>query len=121
MIDTRVDKPLPHSDDTERALLGSVLLDPTVLSTILDKIAVLDFFQLQNRKVFAAISSLYNDQKPIDTVSVMDALGRDLEAAGGASYLSSLPDGLPAPRVKNVLHYIQNIQRDAKLRNMIHA
>jgi hypothetical protein len=115
-----VDKPLPHSDDAERALLGSALLDNAVLSAIIDKIAAVDFFQIHNRKIFAAMSSLHKAGKPIDYVTLMDALGRDLEAAGGPAYLGSLPSGLQGPRANLVLHYVEMIQRDAKLRTLIH-
>jgi hypothetical protein len=121
MSDTKVAKPLPHSVEAEHALLGSVLLDNAVLSAIFDKIAVLDFFLLQHRKIFTAMRALHDAQKPIDTVALMDALGDDLEAAGGAAYLSALPDGLQAQRIASVLHYVDIIKKHSVRRALIHS
>ena len=66
------------------------------------------------------MQSLTGTGRPIDTVSLMDALTQsgDLDAAGGLSYISQLADGLP--RLTNVEHYAKIVRLKAKQRELIH-
>ena len=124
MTDTRIDKPLPplpHSDEAEQGLLGSILLENGVLSTVIDRIEAFDFFQMFNRKIFGAMVKLHKADKVIDYISLSEGLGHDLEAAGGIAYLTSLPNGLQGPRAKAVLHYVEIIKKHATRRNLIHS
>lgn len=103
----------------ERYLLGSILLEPAVLSTIVARITPAHFLLFQHKRIFSAMLDLYDAGKTIDTATLMDALpGENLEAAGGAAYLSALPDGLMGPRPKAVLNYIDIIRRHAALREI---
>src|SRR6202030_184920 len=72
--------------------------------------------QLPNRKLFQCMLQLSEKRTPIDTVTLVDLLGTDVEAA----YVSALPDGLPHPRVNGVNHYVAIVKRDAARRRMIH-
>ncbi len=63
---------------------------------------------------FAAIAD-----SPIDAGSVGDALGDDLEAAGGLGYISSLIDGNPRPTVRFAERKGGEISAKASLRRLI--
>lgn len=117
---TTIDKPVPHSDEAERGIFGSVLLDNTVLPAISDKLAIVDFFQLSNRRIYAAMLRLYKAGTAIDTVTLMDELRSELEASGGPAYLSSLAEGLQAPRANAVLCHVEIIRKHAIRRQLIH-
>src|SRR6185437_11864079 len=79
-----------------------------------------DFFLPQSRKIYSRMTELFSSGKPIDLVTLSDFLESrgELEAAGGAAYLSQLCDGLP--RATNVKHYADIVCQKAKQRAVIH-
>ncbi|HYA89302.1 MAG TPA: replicative DNA helicase [archaeon] len=117
--DTSLERPLPHNLEAERSILGAIILDNHALNTAVEKLRSEDFFLEQHRRIFERMIQLGEKQQGIDTVTLMDDLGRrgELEAAGGVAYLSQLADGLP--RVTNVEHYARIVKEKAVLRNLI--
>jgi hypothetical protein len=114
-------RPLPHSLNAERAILGAILLDNRALQVASEELQTEDFFLPQHRVIFPAMAAIEQSGVVIDTVLLMNHLekaGR-LEEAGGAPYLSQLPDGLPC--VSNVRHYARIVRKKAQLRTAIHA
>ncbi|MFZ1971616.1 MAG: DnaB-like helicase C-terminal domain-containing protein [Candidatus Acidiferrales bacterium] len=112
-------KPLPHSLEAERSLLGAALLDNSALLKMLPVLQDSDFFLAQNRVIYCGMRVLAAESKPIDTTLLMDHLATTgkLEAAGGVAYLAQLADGLP--RVTNVEHYASIVKARAKSRELI--
>ncbi len=88
----------PHDIEAELAVLGAVLLDPEVFTTVRTIIAPDAFYSPQNQKVFAAISDLNANGRTFDIVILTDFLRSkgDLDAVGGASYIASLTDYVPS-------------------------
>ena len=78
-----------------------------------------DFFGDANRLIFEAMTGLSERSEAIDTVTLREELVRRdvLEHAGGAAYISSLIDGLPA--AANVQQYARIIKDKAILRDAI--
>lgn len=115
-----LEKPLPNSIEAERCVLGAILLDNDKLAVVVDNLAPEDFFFVHHQRLFKEMLTLFDDRKPIDTLTLTDSLHRkgELEAAGGASYLSSLIDGVP--RISNVGHYAQIVREKALLRGLVH-
>lgn len=113
-------KTLPTNLDAERAVLGAVLLDNSVLSRIAEKLLPSDFFLSQHSRIFLAMMALSELQSPIDLVTLSEKLHADkaLETAGGAPYLASLADGMP--RVSNVGHYAAIVKDKSRARYLIH-
>ena len=50
-----LEKPLPSSDDSERVILGAILLDNAVIAQAVEHLKPEDFYSPFNRRVFAAI------------------------------------------------------------------
>jgi replicative DNA helicase len=119
--DTTLERPLPQNLEAERSILGAILLDNHALNTAVEKVRSEDFFLPQHRRIFERMIQLGEKQQAIDTVTLMEDLGRqgELEAAGGVAYLSQLADGLP--RATNVEHYARIVKEKAVLRNLIHS
>jgi hypothetical protein len=114
------DVPLPHNVEAERSILGAFLLDNHALDSAVDEsLRIEDFFLPQHRKIFEHMARLSEKQQGIDMVTLMEELDLsgpgELEAAGGAGYLSQLADGLP--RITNVPHYVR-IVKDAAMRRL---
>jgi hypothetical protein len=116
-----IERPLPSNLEAERAVLGAIVLDNAALSRAVEKLDTGDFFLPQNRHIFASMVSLAQRGQPIDAISLMDDLqGRnELESAGGAAYLSQLPDGLP--RAANVEHHAGIVSEKSELRRLAYA
>src|ERR1700758_1721526 len=121
MADATLERPLPQNTDAERSVLGAILLDNHALNAAIEKLKPEDFFSDQHRRIFNYMILLGEAQQPIDLVTLSDQLRRkgELEAAGGAAYLSQLVDGVP--RVSNLEHYARIIKEKALLRSLIHA
>ena len=119
--DTTLERPLPHNLEAERSILGAILLDNHALNAAIEKLRTDDFFLDQHRRIFERMIQLGEKQQAIDLVTLSEDLGRrgELEAAGGAAYLSQLSDG--QPRVTNVDHYARIVKEKAVLRNLIHS
>lgn len=113
------ERPLPYSSSAERSVLGAVLLDNSKLAIAREKLLISDFFLDQHRRVFERMAGLADAQQPIDLVTLSESLERcgQLEAAGGAAYLSELMDGLP--RATNVGEYARIVKEKAVLRQFI--
>src|SRR6266576_5750667 len=89
--------PLPHNLDAEKSVLGAVLLDNSALARATKTLRPEDFFLDQHRRVFAQMVALAENRQPIELVTLTEELNKrgELEAAGGAAYISALPDGMP--------------------------
>ncbi|HYN22258.1 MAG TPA: replicative DNA helicase [Thermoanaerobaculia bacterium] len=88
---------LPHSEESERAVLGAVLLQPELIDKVAARLQVSDFYLEPHRLLFAAMSRLHRAGTPIDLRTLQAELEQrqTFEAAGGLSYLATLDLDLP--------------------------
>ena len=109
----------PHNEDAERSVLGSLLLDPQGISKIADFLDETDFYRYPHRLIYRAIENLAARNQPIDLLLIVDELVRseNLDAVGGAAYLSLL--GNDVPTSFNVRYYAEIVKRNAVLREVI--
>lgn len=82
----------PQAIDVEEAVLGALLVEPEVVSGVLDDLDSECFYKESNRKVFEAISSLAAEHSPIDIYTVSQQMQKSgtLESAGGVYFLTQL-------------------------------
>lgn len=109
----------PQNIEAEESLLSSLLIDNTTLIEILDVISPADFYKTSHQKIFSAVTDLFSRGEPVDLVTLTDRLKvkGDLEAVGGASYLSRLLE--TAPFAVNAPHYARIVHEKAVLRRLI--
>ena len=119
MSDRHPDTILPQNLEAERSVLGAILLENRAINQAQEILAETDFFRDAHRRIFRAMGGLSERAAVIDLVTVKDELARQgaLEAAGGASYLSSLVDGVP--RSANIEHYARIVKEKSILRSLI--
>jgi replicative DNA helicase len=86
-VDTR---PLPHSIEAERAILGAAIVNPDAICKVLPTLRDAHFFLRQNQIIYRTMEILSAAGKPLDLVVLVDALetSGQLESAGGAAYVS---------------------------------
>lgn len=115
---------LPHSQDAERALLGSMLLDeaavPDAMSVLRD-IGARAFFFEKNATLYQHILELYDQRKPLDGIVIKDELVRRgvFEQLGGYEFLSDLVGAVPS--ALRVRQYAEIVRDKFLLRDLIRA
>ena len=111
----------PHNLDAEQSLLGSLLIDRDAIIRVAAFVKPEDFYAPANGTVYRAVLDLYNRREPTDVVTLTDELGRrdQLEAVGGATYLSALVSAVPT--AVHVEYYGRIVERTATLRRLIDA
>jgi replicative DNA helicase len=117
--DVTLEKALPNSIESERAVLGAIILDHKAIFPATEVLTVDDFYLEGHREIFRAMLALAEEETPIDLITLREELrrrGKD-EAAGGAVYIASLTDGLP--RGLNVGHYAKTVREKATARQLI--
>ena len=110
---------LPHNEDAERSVLGSMLLDVGALDAMLEQLKPEDFYQAAHASIFDAMRKIRQDGDSVDVVTLANALERSgkLESAGGAVYLTELMSFVPT--AANVQHYERIVEEHSIQRALI--
>lgn len=108
--------PQLHDIEAEKALIGAVLLQPSVISEI--EVKTGDFYSDKHRLIWGAITDIAADQQLPDIVSVTGRLGADrLTKIGGEGYLIELTAG--CPNSTNYQEYANQVTRIARKRDAL--
>ena len=114
-------KLLPHSVEAERYVLGACLKSKDVFAKALETLEGEDFYKNSSKKIFAAMSNLFESSEEIDILTLSERLRKDgdLEVVGGMDFLDHLDD--LAPTSGALTHHV-NIVRDKRvLRDLINS
>lgn len=116
------DRDAPHSIEAEKALLGSMILEPKIIT---DVISVLqggtDFYREAHGHIFTVLLEIYDRKDAGDLVQTVTLL-RDrgvLDLIGGEDYLVELANSVPT--AVNAPHFAKIVAEKAKLRRLIDA
>src|SRR3569833_1097280 len=111
----------PQSLESERGLLGSLLLKPDVIHDDSDTIRADSFYAEKHRLIFEAMRELSDRGEPIDILSLSERLqGKGvLERCGGRAYIAALANSPPTPG--NFHHYADLVARKHIMRSLIDA
>lgn len=109
----------PHSEEAERGVLSSVLVDEKSIDRIIHLLNGDDFYYPANRVVWNNIVTLVNDNKPVDIITLSSRLKETemLQKAGGIEYISALVGIMP--NAANIVYYANIVKDKALLRNLI--
>ncbi|MCL6450497.1 MAG: replicative DNA helicase [Acetobacteraceae bacterium] len=118
-MSTLVERLPPQSLEAEQSVLGAMLLEKEAVIKAADLVGPDDFYREAHRVIFRAIASLVDRGEAADLVTVTEELRRlgQLEAVGGASYLTSLANAVPT--AANVEHYARIVGEKSVLRRLI--
>lgn len=114
----------PQNIEAEQSVLGAVLIENDAmdkLTGILEQSGG-DFYRDAHKKIFKAMRFLKDkEQKPIDLVTLLDALKNtgELESVGGVSYLTTLVESTPT--AANIVYYAKIVREKALLRKLINS
>lgn len=109
----------PQNLEAEQAVLGALMLEPEVGSSVFEILQPEDFYRDNHRLIFSALRDLFERGDPVDLVSVAEALrqaGR-LEQVGGIATVSEIARSVPS--AVNVDFYAQLVAEKSMLRQLI--
>ena len=91
-IDTSLGHLPPQSLETERLVLGALMIDKDAFTVVSEILRPETFYEPRNQMVYAAIQNLSIHQHPVDMITVTEQLKRDgtLEEVGGQLYVFEL-------------------------------
>lgn len=116
----------PHSVDAEQSVLGGLLLsglsaENRAWDQIVDRLRESDFYKHEHRLIFRAMTRLVELNKPLDQLTVAEALrdANELDQVGGEVYLYELANNTPS--AANITAYADIVRERAVLRQLISA
>src|SRR5207237_115608 len=117
--DSFLEKPLPSSPDTEKAILGAVILDNTLIAQAIEMLKPTDFYVPSHRRIFTAMIALFERGSEINPILIAEELRREnsLDASGGVLFLTNLTYGLP--HVTSIAQYAKVIRGKSLLRKLV--
>ncbi|ALL02209.1 Replicative DNA helicase [Streptococcus anginosus] len=112
-------KVLPHNIASERAVLGSILINPDKIVTVSEYLKSDDFYSPANRILFKIMQGLFERGEAIDTLTIKSALevNGNLEKIGGIPYLAEIVNAVPTS--SHAEHYAKIVAKKSQLRSII--
>jgi len=110
---------LPYLLEAEQYVLASILIDQKAISEVLSVLNPKDFYRDEHRYIFEAMKMLYQENIPIDVITVFEKLKemKQAEFAGGLSYLTSLFGSIP--NSLNAWYYAKIVREKSLLRQAV--
>ncbi|MGE5479577.1 MAG: replicative DNA helicase [Chloroflexota bacterium] len=112
----------PNSLETERAVLGCMLLDRQSGARAAEILQGAEcFYSETHKQIYTCIKDMYDRNVPVDTITLRDELQKkgQLEAVGGTYYLAELSRSTPT--AANAEHYATIILEKYLKRALIQA
>jgi replicative DNA helicase len=108
----------PHSVEAEQSVLGGLLLEASALDKISDLMTDEDFYRQEHRLIFSQIVRLSELAKPVDVITVAEALeiAGELDKVGGLPYLGSLAQNVPS--AANIRRYGEIVRERSIMRKL---
>ena len=103
----------PHSEEAEKSVLGSMLIDPDAIVTVTGMLRPEDFYTGIHELIYDAMMLLYEERKPIDIVTLTAQIKKqELLGKVNQAYLIELlnlliiESNLNYPKYRNNLIYL---------------
>jgi len=117
--DAILEKALPSSPETEKAILGAIILDNTVVAQAIEMLKPSDFYVPSHRRIFTAMIALFERGSEINPILIAEELRKDnsLDSSGGVLFLTNLTYGLP--HVTSIAQYAKVVRGKSLLRQLV--
>ena len=116
-----LDRLPPQSIEAEKAVIGSVLLDPFVCDDVALLVRPQDFYGHAHQILFRHLLAMHEAGRRVDITLLVERLKQsgDYEAVGEAVYLADIAQSVPT--AANASYYANIVRDKATLRALIHA
>lgn len=110
---------LPNNLEAEQSVLGACFLSKYALQKAGENLIQESFYNDKNGKIFAALTTMMEENTPIDITTVTSYLKKknQLTEVGGVEYLTEIINYVPT--ASNVDYYIKTVEESALLRRLI--
>src|SRR5881409_1514566 len=117
--DSILDRPLPSTPDTEKAILGAIILDNSLIAQAVELLKPSDFYVPSHRRIFTAMIALFERGSEINPILIAEELRREnaLDSSGGVLFLTNLTYGLP--HVTSIVHFAKVVRGKSLLRQLV--
>ncbi|HSU24486.1 MAG TPA: replicative DNA helicase [Pyrinomonadaceae bacterium] len=114
-----LERPLPSSEESERAILGAILLDNSLISQAVEHLKAEDFYGPLHRRIFNAMVSLFEASRNIDPILISEELKKDgpVDSIGGVAAITNLTFGLP--HFTDLHDYIKVVKDKSMMRSLV--
>lgn len=110
---------LPHSNEAEQSVIGSMLMDKEAIIAASEIVIAEDFYQRQYGVMFEAMVELFNENKPVDLITLQNRL-KEKDVPPEVSSLEVVRDIITmVPTSANVRSYANIVHEKAVLRRLI--
>lgn len=111
----------PHSDDAEKSVVGSIILNKDALFEVMEILKAEDFYNQMHQEIFRTVQELARRSEAVDILTVSEELKRrnTLEMVGGRAYIALLSTLVPS--TSNASQYAKIVSEKAVLRRLINA
>ncbi len=110
---------MPNNLEAEESVLGACFLSKYALQKASENLTPDSFYNERNGKIFQTMTTLMEDNTPIDVTTVTSYLKKknELTEVGGVEYLTEVLNFVPT--ASNIDYYIQTVEEAAILRRLI--
>lgn len=111
---------LPYSLEAEQAVLGGILIDPTILPKVIEKLKPESFYRPQHQELFSIMMRMFTNAKTEDIITVINesvTMGIFETSAMAKTYLSGIMESVPS--TANIESYCDIIKEKAQIRSLI--
>ncbi len=114
-----LEKPLPSSAESERVILGAILLDNQLITQAIEQLSPEDFYSPLHRRIYKAMTALFERSERIDPILIGEELKKDgsIDSIGGVASITNLTYGLP--HFSDILDYAKVVKDKSIIRNLI--
>ena len=110
---------LPHSNEAEQSVIGSMLMDKEAIIAASEVVIADEFYQRQYGVMFEAMVELFNEGKPVDLVTLQNRL-QEKDVPPELSSLEVIREIITTvPTSANVRSYANIVHEKAVLRRLI--
>jgi replicative DNA helicase len=116
-----VDRQPPYAPEAEISVLGGMLIDGDAVAKALEIVDDTMFYREANRRIFRAMSRLFQRGQVIDPITLGEELKKtdELDAVGGMTYVGELLDAVPT--AANIEYHARIVRERSLLRRLIEA
>jgi replicative DNA helicase len=109
----------PQAIELEEAVLGAIMLERDALTEVMDILSPDSFYKDENQEIYRAAREVFNDQKPIDVLTMAEHLKKNgkLEMVGGRYNLARLTSLVGSSA--NIQYHARIVQEKFILRQLI--
>ena len=121
MEDTVVRRVMPNSQEAEKSVIGSMIMDQDAIVTAMELLMKEDFYHQQYGVLFEAMVELHNSGQPVDLVTLSAKL-KEKDVPREVSSLEFVRDLVTAvPTSANIKYYATIVKENSVKRKLIHV